>query len=230
MAGLTLDMGQALALLHLTDSSFPTGAFSHSYGLETYTQAGIVHDAETLMAFITGRLLDGMARFDLVLLREAMHADLETVQLLDAQLTAMLPVYEVREASMQVGRRFLKAALPLYGGERSGQYVARIQAKQVRGHFVLAYGVIAGELEIEAETALLAYAHTFVMGQAAAAVKLINMGQTRTQAVIRQMQPVMQNAVAHALSCTLEDIHTFTPAYDIRAMQHEYLFRRLFIS
>ena len=35
------------SLLQLTSAAFPTGAFSHSYGLETFVQAGRVHDLAT---------------------------------------------------------------------------------------------------------------------------------------------------------------------------------------
>jgi urease accessory protein len=225
-----MQSSQLLALLHLTDSSFPTGAFSHSYGLETYTQQGIVHDASTLVEFLIGRLVDGMSRFDLILLREAMHTDETTLSLLDEQVSAMLTVAETREASVQVGKRFLKAALPLYGDARAQAYFSAIREKRVNGHFVLAFGVIAASLNLTAEEALTAYAHAFVMGQAAAAVKLVNMGQTRTQQVIRTMQPVINNTVQQSFNFSLDELHVFTPMLDIRAMQHEFLFRRLFIS
>ena len=34
-------------LLQINDSLFPIGGYSHSYGLETYIQKGIVQDLET---------------------------------------------------------------------------------------------------------------------------------------------------------------------------------------
>ncbi|MEL7235000.1 MAG: urease accessory UreF family protein, partial [Chloroflexota bacterium] len=148
----------------------------------------------------------------------------------DEQLSAMLTVYETREASVQVGRRFLKAALPLYGDARTERYYTATREKRVDGHFVLAYGVVAAALDVTPEDALTAYAHAFVMGQAAAAMKLVNMGQTHTQAVIRAMQPAIAEAIKTSMQYGLDDLHVFTPALDIRAMQHEFLFRRLFIS
>ena len=36
-----------LSLFQLCDSNFPTGAFSHSYGLESYIQEDHVHDQAT---------------------------------------------------------------------------------------------------------------------------------------------------------------------------------------
>ncbi len=225
-----MDAAALLPLLQLSDSAFPSGAFSHSYGLETYTQAGIVHDDRSLLEFLSVRLRESLACCDLVFLREAHDADFEWLCELDERLSAMMPVRELREASHQVGRRFLRSALPLYGGDMARRYFEAIQARQCSGHQPLAYSVIFSDLGAELQAALLSYTANFVMGQALAAVKLLNLGQTRIQAVIHQMQPVIDEAVARSCDIPLADCRVFMPALEIRAMQHEYLFRRLFIS
>ena len=45
-----------LHLLHLCDSALPIGGFSHSAGLETYVQKGIVNNIDTAQEFITQQL------------------------------------------------------------------------------------------------------------------------------------------------------------------------------
>ena len=56
-----------LRLFQFCDSQFPTGAFSHSFGLETYIQRQAVHDAnsfkEWLELFLNEQLTysDGLA-------------------------------------------------------------------------------------------------------------------------------------------------------------------------
>ena len=41
-----------LHLLHLSDPTLPIGGFSHSYGLETYTQKEIVKSVESVHLFL----------------------------------------------------------------------------------------------------------------------------------------------------------------------------------
>jgi urease accessory protein len=230
----TLNSTHLVQLLHLNDTAFPTGAFSHSYGLETCTQSGMIHDIASLQAYVQRRLFDGMLRFDLIFLRESLHAarqnNIDFVFDLDERLSAMMTVYELREASTQVGRRFLRAMLPIYGGKASNLYFEAVQQKRCSGHFAIAYGIALADLGIPATLALLSYLSSFVKGQAAAAVKLLNLGQTPIQAMITALQPIIQTCVDQSLTYALNDCQVFTPAMDIYAMQHEYLFRRLFIS
>ena len=53
-----------LRLLQLTDSTFPTGAFAHSFGLETYIARGSVLTAAALEEFISNTLLHVVAPSD----------------------------------------------------------------------------------------------------------------------------------------------------------------------
>ena len=41
-----------LRLFQFCDSQFPTGAFSHSFGLETYIQRQTVHDATSFREWL----------------------------------------------------------------------------------------------------------------------------------------------------------------------------------
>src|SRR3954471_15297122 len=45
-----------LRLLQLTDTTLPIGGFSHSAGLETYVQLGIVKDRQTAKEFVVAQL------------------------------------------------------------------------------------------------------------------------------------------------------------------------------
>ena len=105
----TLASPQLLALLQLCDSMFPTGAFAHSYGLETYVQKGLVSDAAGLQALLRAQLRQGLPTADLLICKEAVLArddgDLERLRFLGELLSAAKPAAEARKASEEVGRR-----------------------------------------------------------------------------------------------------------------------------
>ena len=44
--GRLMEVRKKLLLLQITDSAFPIGAYSHSFGLETYIQKGMVKSRE----------------------------------------------------------------------------------------------------------------------------------------------------------------------------------------
>ncbi len=223
-----------LILLQLNDSAFPTGAFTHSSGLETYTQCGLVQDYASLMDLVTTRLRYELAGCDLIMVHAAMQAyqqyDLAGLIKLDQQLTSMKTAREIREASSKVGRGLLKTVLALADDAIWSDFQQQVQQRIYQGHQALVYGMICAGLGIEPAAALLTYTHQFVTGQAFAAVKLLALGQTQAQTLIRDLQPLIAEVVEVALTRTLDDCQTFSPALDVRAMQHEYLFRRMFIS
>ena len=106
------DSLQLLRLLQWTDSAFPSGAFAHSGGLETYTQAEIVSTPPELAALIAIKL-DAAARTDLIIIQAVMSAvqteDWAAVMDCDALCSASKTAKETREASIKIGRRMLSS-------------------------------------------------------------------------------------------------------------------------
>ncbi len=229
-----IDPQQLLTLLQLGDSMFPSGAFVHSEGLETYVQQGVIRDAQQLEAYLHTRLLAGSARQDMIALHSAMdiyQARDEAVLLyLDQYLSALKLVKETREASVRVGRQMLRTTLALYPDDFMESYQSAIRENRASGHYMLALGLLAGSLGMDKRSVLVGYGYNLVSGQVSAAIKLMRLGQTQAQQVITGLQPAIAEAADIALAATLDDMQSFTPALDIRAMQHEYLFRRLFNS
>ena len=64
-------------MLQLGDSMFPSGAFSHSFGLEALVADGVVGSAEALGEVLDVHLREKLARSDLPALLAA-HAAVET--------------------------------------------------------------------------------------------------------------------------------------------------------
>lgn len=230
---LPIDPTRLLMLLQWTDSAFPTGAFAHSGGLETGTQSGEIKTPSDLLAWITAKL-DSAAGTDLIVIHCAMAAfrqgDTAHIVYLDELCAASKIAQETRHASEKIGRRMLDNVLNMLPDERLNDFRAMIAAGQVYGHHAVIHGLVCAAARIDAQTAMLAFAYGMVANQSSAALKLMSIGQTQAQGVLSAAHSMMQFAVDTALARTLDDFGSFAPVLDIRAMQHEYLFRRLFIS
>jgi urease accessory protein len=222
-----------LILLQWMDSAFPTGAFAHSHALETFVQAGTIHTLGALQAAIAQRVRL-LATNDLLLVKEAWYQakDGELPQLirLDQLCAASKTARETREASEKVGRRMLDNVWAQYPQPIIADFRQALAAQQVSGHHCVVYGLCAQAAGIGLNEALHAFGYGVAANQASAALKLLPIGPAQAQRLIAESHPHIQQAAEHALSLSLADFAGFAPALDIRSMQHEALFRRLFIS
>src|SRR5438067_7313474 len=105
-------MNNLLALLQLSDPTLPVGGFSHSAGLETYVQYGIVKDKASAREFITTQLSQNIFYTDAALVSSAFDAaeknDFISLLQLDEECTAVKLPREIRQASQKLGGRLLK--------------------------------------------------------------------------------------------------------------------------
>jgi len=225
---------QLLALTQLTDSMFPSGGFVHSEGLESYVQAGEVIHIEQLENLLTTRLLYDWANQDFIALHSAVFAyhkrNMALIQQIDERLTAMKIAKETRQSSSRVGRQTLRTMLMLIDDSFLLDYQTKIQSKTMIGHQAIVFGLVTAAVNIDIEPALTAYAYNLLSSQVSVAIKLMRLGQTQAQQLLWHVQPIVEQAVAHAMSNDFEDMQSFVPAIDIYGIQHEYLFRRLFNS
>lgn len=65
---------QHLRLFQFCDSQFPTGAFSHSFGLETYIQRETVYDTETFIKWLHLFINEQLTYSDGIAMRIVYHA------------------------------------------------------------------------------------------------------------------------------------------------------------
>src|SRR5690242_9456334 len=98
---------QLLALLQFADSNFPSGAFSHSFGLETYIQEGSIHNKETFFTWIRIFLEKQLAATDGLACRLAMEALkmnlANELWVLDRKLFMQNIPLETRQANRRIG-------------------------------------------------------------------------------------------------------------------------------
>lgn len=229
----TLTDQAVLVMLQISDSLFPTGGFTQSYGLETYVQEGLINSKETLRQFLVGYLeelitSDGLAVS--LAYRATENHDLAAIIELEHVVAAQKLALESREASVKTGRRMLKAAIPLFQGAVLTQFQSLINEGKVYGHHAVVFGLIARACGLGGKQAGLAFVYNTTAGMVNNAVRLIPLGQQDGQWVLTSLHAKMVQSAEKSQELTLEDLGAFLPGLEIRSMQHEHLYSRLFMS
>ncbi|GGH21364.1 urease accessory protein UreF [Paenibacillus segetis] len=223
-----------LLLFQLCDSNFPTGAFSHSYGLESYIQENKVHDQATLtewlLVYVNEQLVysDGLAsRFIFDALQDN---DLDTVWKFDRLLTVQNLPRETREGTQKMGDRMLNLVGSLYEAPVLSLYRERINKKQSFGHPAIVFTMIGHHLGVSKQTTLIYYLYSVITSLVQNAVRAIPLGQTAGQITIQQFQGVILEATDKIQSLDEEDFGITSPGLELSQMRHERVNIRIFMS
>lgn len=225
---------QLLSLFQLCDSNFPTGAFSHSFGLESYIQEDKVHNQETLMEWLKTYLHEQLVYSDGLaskLVYEAlMNDDLQQLWHLDRLLTVQNLPRETREGTQMIGDRMLKLTESIYGFPILTQYRDEIRSKRAFGHPAIVFTMVAHGLGVSKEDTILYYLYSAISSLVQNAVRAIPLGQTAGQMVIHQFIPELNQAVEQITELTIEDFGIVSPGIELSQMKHERVNIRIFMS
>lgn len=221
-------------LLHLTDPTLPIGGYSHSAGLETYVQNGRVKDAATAKDFISQMLSRNILYTDAALVSLAYDAaslgDLKLLAELDKECNAVKLPMEMRQASLKLGMRLLKIFQPMLQNELGDQYWKLIQEKRADGHYCIVFGMIASMLNISKSDAMHGFLYNAAVGFVTNSVKLVPLSQLTGQQILFSLQPLIEELAVKAMQPDRELVGLCCTGFDIRCMQHEQLYSRLYMS
>ena len=216
-----------LSLLQAFDSLFPVGAFTMSNGMETYTQKNIVFDRKSLYDYLVSYLYS-MKKNDLGFAAKAAQG--QDIPELDEICTASKIPCELREGSRKMCTRFIKTHLHIGSYSNLKKYSDMIEKNRCTGHYCIAAGLYIADSGADINTGLQMFCYSQLSSLVNHAVKLVPLRQNDGQAALSDILAQIPDAVSYSLSLEVNRLGISGFGFDLRSMQHEKLYSRIYIS
>ena len=245
--------GWQLPLAQLCDSALPTGAFSHSFGLETYICEGVVDGEASFVSWLRALVSTQLTFSEGLGLRLAFEAvavdDWEAIAHLDELLVAQAVPNQVRRAGVTMGRRMLTIARLALEGTDGGRLLSRYAALidtgnagdtggtggtkgsgGCRSHPAIVLAIAGYGLEAPPAAVTAAYLQSSVISLTQNAVRAIPLGQDAGQRAIASVRGDVRAAVRRIGGLDEMDLGAAAPGIEISQMRHERQRARMFMS
>lgn len=209
------DQGQLLTLLQVSDTTFPTGAFGFSGGLERLTGDGWITGSQDLQTVLSDDILPRWFEFDRFYVRKAHAAGLcrDQIAELDRCCDEQMYVPAFREASMAIGRGLL-ASHARRGTPSAADLMVELRAGRVLGHASIVQGGVGAALGLDVQSTEAGALHGVLMSHVSAAVRLGTLGAIEALPVLQEVAAV---AADRFTTPPPELPHSFAPFLDVAA-------------
>jgi len=211
--------------------AFPVGAFSYSSGIEWAVEAGDITDAASLQGWLTSLLGNGPGFCDGVLLAHAYRAASSDN---DAQLgeiaelaSALVPSRERQLETSAQGRAFVEIARAAWNCASLDRLISACGTALV---YPVAVGLVSAAHAVPLAPTLHAFLHAVTSNWISAGARLVPLGQTDSQRVLAQLEPIVGATARRALAASLDDLGSATFRADLASIRHETQYTRLFRS
>jgi urease accessory protein len=248
MAGTTAEAAGAPArtsdlvrLMWLASPALPIGGFSYSEGLEAAIDRAGLRTPAAVSAWLQDQLQLTLARSDLALVAQAVHAwrtrDLVRVQALNAWVLQTRESSELRLQTEQMGRSMMDWLRNQHvdADADAACAAADADATALSRHcesptYPVAFALAASLTGAPVADCLSSYAFGWAENMVQAAVKAVPLGQNAGQRILADLAKHIDRAVADALARDDDSRQAFAPMLAILSAQHETQYSRLFRS
>jgi urease accessory protein len=222
------DAAALLRLLHLASPALPIGAFAYSQGLEPACAAGWITNEDSATAWILGVLGHSLQTLDVPLFRRLHDAFAADDQAAARRWTDFLFAArgsaELQAEDQRLGSSLAKALGTL------GLAEAAAWAESPRVTHVTMFALAAARWNLPLPSAAAAWLFAWCENQAAAALRLVPLGQSSGLRILARAQEIIPGVVSAGLALGDDDIGWGCPGVVVGSALHETQYSRLFRS
>jgi urease accessory protein len=217
-----------LRLLQIASPALPVGAFAHSQGLEYAVEAGWVHDEGSAAAWIHGVLATSLAALEVPALAR-LHAawsagDAAAVRGLNDFVYATRGSRELQDEDRRLGGALARALVTL------GIPAAAPWTTDARACWVTLFALAASDWRIPPADAAGALLFAWCENQAAAAMRLVPLGQSAGLRICDRALALIPALVLAGLALADDDMGAAAPGAVLASALHETQYARIFRS
>lgn len=227
ITAMSTDKTSFLRLVQALDPLFPIGAFTLSNGMETYVQKDIVRDKKSLSEFLRAYLFTlptGDAGFAA---RSALGDD---PLALDELFSAARSPYEMRSGSRNLCRRFIKTEAAMGSCPLLEEYGRSIAEGKANGSHPVAVGLFIRDIGADVYDGTAMYCYSLLSSMVNHAAKLVPLSQLDGQAALAEIIGDIPKAAELAMNVDTDNLGIGGAGFDLRSMEHEKLYSRIYIS
>ena len=234
-AGRQRNGGETLfSLLQITNQAFPTGAFTHSYGFETWIADRVVDDPAQAERRCRHWLRHAVATADGVAValafRRTLYEDMAGIEELNATVGALKICCETRDASLKTGAALTSACRDIFDLPEAARLQDMMHDSGVRVHHAVAYGALTAGLGLAEDVAVETFLWTSFANLVSVIGRLVPLGQVDVQRMVAAVAPLVAACAEIARTREEGDMCSLYGSLDTAAMRHERLPSRLCMS
>ncbi len=209
--------------------AYPVGAFSYSSGIEWAVEAGDITDADSLRQWLAAMLSDGAGINDGIFFVQAhcaaAHSDGTALAELAELSAAFVPTRERHLETTSLGRAFMEVTCAAWPCPAI-THLRKLWSGPIT--YPIAVGVACAGHDIPLAPATHAFLIALTTNWISAGMRLIPLGHTESQKLLRALEPAVEQAAQRALKATIDDLGSATFRADLASAMHETQYTRLF--